>query len=93
MDILHKNNGKNGMFYVEENGEVLAEMTYVWSGADKLIIDHTGVSEVLKGKGVGKMLVKSAVDMARDKHVKILPICPFAKSEFEKNPVYNDVLF
>ncbi len=93
MDILHKDNGKNGMFYVEENGEVLAEMTYVWSGADKLIIDHTGVSEVLKGKGVGKMLVKSAVDMARDKHVKILPICPFAKSEFEKNPVYNDVLF
>lgn len=93
MDILHKDNGKNGMFYVEENGEVLAEMTYVWSGADKLIIDHTGVSEVLKGKGVGKLLVKSAVDMARDKHVKILPVCPFAKSEFEKNPAYNDVLF
>lgn len=93
MNISHKDNGKNGMFYVEENGEVLAEMTYVWSGPDKLIIDHTGVSEMLKGKGVGKMLVKRAVDMAREKHIKILPICPFAKSEFEKNVDYKDVLF
>ncbi len=54
MEIQQEDNGKKGVFFIEENGEVVAEMTYVWSGEDKIIIDHTGVSEKLGGKGIGK---------------------------------------
>lgn len=79
------------MFYIEENGEVLAEMTYVWA-ADKMIIDHTEVSDKLAGKGAGKQLVNQAVLFAREKHIKILPLCPFAKSVFDKVEAYKDVL-
>ena len=42
MEIQQEDNGKKGVFFIEENGEVVAEMTYVWSGEDKIIIDHTG---------------------------------------------------
>lgn len=67
-------------------------MTYVWSGEDKIIIDHTEVSEKLGGKGIGKQLVHKAVEMAREKHIKIL-LCPFAKKVFDKTEDYKDVLF
>ena len=50
MDVLQKDDGKKGFFYVEENGKQLAEMTYVWAGSDRIIIEHTEVDEVLKGK-------------------------------------------
>ena len=66
MEIQQEDNGKKGVFFIEENGEVVAEMTYVWSGEDKIIIDHTEVSEKLGGKGIGKQLVHKAVEMARE---------------------------
>ena len=93
MEIKHTDDGKKGIFYYEEEGKRLAEMAYVWSGAQKIIIDHTDVSAVLKGKGVGNILLKKVVEMAREKHLKIVPLCPFAKHQMEKTEEYKDVLF
>lgn len=93
MDIQQKDNGQKGIFYVAIDGKTEAEMTYVWSGDQRIIIDHTGVSEALKGEGVGKRLVHAAVVWAREKQLKILPLCPFARAVFDKTPDYQDVLF
>ncbi|HRN78938.1 MAG TPA: GNAT family N-acetyltransferase [Ferruginibacter sp.] len=92
MDILFKDDGAKGAFYVEEAGEELAKMTFVWAGAQKMIIDHTEVSERLGGKGVGKKMVHAAVERARAQGFRIMPLCPFAHSVFEKVPEYRDVL-
>lgn len=93
MDIEQINEEKKGLFKAVEESKVAGEMTYVWAGPDKLIIDHTEVSPDFSGKGVGKKLVLEAVQYARAKRVKILPLCPFAKSVFDKNPDLQDVLF
>ena len=93
MDIQHKDNGQKGIFYVVVDGKTEAEMTYVWSGNQRIIIDHTGVSEALKGEGVGKQLVQAAVVFAREKQLKILPLCAFARAVFDKMPDYQDVLY
>ena len=74
-----------------ENGEEYGEMTFVDSG-NFYIIDHTGVFDNARGKGVGKQLVAKFVEHARAQDKKVLPLCPFAKAEFEKNPDYADVL-
>jgi uncharacterized protein len=92
MDILQKDDGKKGIFYIEQDGKLVAEMTYVWAGADRFIIDHTEVDDVLKGKNAGKQLVAKAVAFAREKGVRIMPLCPFAKSVFDKVTEYQDVL-
>ena len=78
--------------YIEENGERLAEMTYVWAGTGMFIIDHTEVSPDFNGKGVGKKLVMAAVEYARANNLKIIPLCPFAKNVFDKTSVFRDVL-
>jgi len=85
-------NDNKGSFYIEIEGKQEAMMTFVFTGEDKIIIDHTEVNPGNEGKGFGKKMVIKAVEFAREKGIKILPLCPFAKSVFDKTPEYRDVL-
>ena len=92
MLIQHKLVGNKGMFYVGQDGNILAEMVYTKPAANKIIIEHTEVSDELSGKGAGKQLVKTAVEYARANNIKIIPLCPFTKSVLDKTPEWQDVL-
>ncbi|CAM1364183.1 conserved hypothetical protein [Tenacibaculum litoreum] len=92
MKVEQEDNDKKGEFYIEIEGNRVALMTYTWAGKDKLIIDHTEVGDALRGKGAGYKLVAASVEFARNKNIKILPLCPFAKSVFDKKLEYSDVL-
>jgi len=80
-------------FFIGDNEEdPQAEITYIDSGEDKIIIDHTIVSESLQGQGIAKKLLEKAVSFARDNNKKIIPVCPYVKAQFEKNSSeYEDV--
>ena len=69
-----------------------AEMTYSRASPTLIIIDHTAVPDALRGRGVGQALVSRAVDDARKEGFRILPLCPFAKSQFERHRDWADVL-
>ena len=92
LEIKHKDNGKKGEFYVGEDDQHLAEMAYTWAGESMLIIDHTIVEDELRGQNVGRKLLDQVVEMARQKNVKIIPLCPFSKSVFDKDQSIHDVL-
>jgi uncharacterized protein len=92
MVIKHESKVTSGAFFIEESDKRPAKMTYVMSGPTVMIIDHTEVSTALKGQGVGKQLVAAAVQFGRENGVKIVPLCPFARAEFDKNPEYHDLL-
>ena len=93
MLIQNKKTENKGMFYVESDGNILAEMAYTLPSADKMIIDHTEVSDELRGQNVGYQLVSTAVEYARTHNLKVIPLCPFANSVFKKKPEFKDVLF
>lgn len=88
--IRHERAGAKGAFVWEQDDQRLAEMTYTVAGS-RVIIDHTHVDDALRGKGAGAQLVRAAVEWARADGVKLLPLCPFAKSVFDKTPEYADV--
>ena len=92
MNIEQIEHGSKGAFIIKENNQRLAEMTYSRAGDSLIIIDHTEVSDALRGKGAGKQLVSAAVNYAREKKIKILPLCPFARAVFDKTPAFSDVL-
>ena len=91
MKINNKQTGNNGAFYIDKGGEQVAEMTYTISEG-VMIIDHTEVDESLRGQHVGNELVARAVEFAREKKMKIVPQCSFARSVFEKQKELSDVL-
>jgi len=91
-EVQLKINDKNGFFYIDVNGNHEAMMTFVFAGGDKIIIDHTEVNPGNEGKGFGKKMLTKAVEFARGEKLKIIPLCPFAKSVFDKVPEFRDVL-
>lgn len=75
-----------------EDGLELGEMTFVKSNDQFYIIDHTAVTDAARGRGVGQEMIKTFVEHVRANGQKIVPLCPFAKAQFDKNPEYRDVL-
>ena len=92
-EVQLKINDKNGVFYIEVNEKQESLMTFVFAGEDKIIIDHTEVNPGNEGKGFGKKMVLKAVEFAREKGIKIVPLCPFVKSFFDKTSEFRDVLY
>ena len=90
-DIRYERNGNRGAWFIERDGKRLAQMTYTVAGS-RVIIDHTDVDDALRGTGAGRRLVQAAVEWARKEQHKLMPLCPFAKSVFDKTPEYADVL-
>lgn len=90
MNIENFDDGKKGHFKATEGDTEAGLMTYTWAGDDKFIIDHTEGNPEFKG--VGMKLLDKAVAFAREKNVKIIPLCPFAKKMFERKEEIRDAL-
>jgi uncharacterized protein len=85
VDIQQKITGSRGSFFIEINGQQVAEMAFTLRGEGVMSIDHTDVDESLKGQSVGKKLLDHTVAYAQEQNLKIKPYCTFAKAMFEKN--------
>ena len=82
---------ENRFYKNNEEGKMIAEVTYVPAGDTKVILDHTFVDPSLRGQGIAGQLVKRVVDEMRVEGKKIVPLCPFAKAEFDRKPEYKDI--
>ncbi|MBO6575176.1 MAG: N-acetyltransferase [Rhodothermales bacterium] len=92
MEVHIEESDTKGRAFVGSSDGPQAEMTYSRAGDALLIIDHTEVDDSLRGTGAGRFLLDSVVALARERGVKILPLCPFARSQFEKDASIRDVL-
>ena len=90
--VRHAATPTRGAFVIERDELRLAEMTYVRAGAKRIIVDHTFVDDALRGEGVGRRLLQAVVEWARAEQLLVIPVCPFAKSTFERDASIRDVL-
>ena len=91
-EIDHTASNHKGIFSIRVEGKRVAELSYTVAGSDKIIIDHTEVSAILRGTGAGLSLVQAAVNWARNMQYGVIPLCPFAKATILKHPELQDVL-
>lgn len=92
MDIQHQDNGQSGEFFMELHQRRVGELTYSWNGQDKFVIGHTWVCETMRGYGVARRLLDAAVAFARERQVKIVPVCSYVVVMFQRDPSIADVL-
>lgn len=92
MQIQINESQSKGAAIATEDGKTAGKMTYSIPAADFIIIDHTEVDPGFKGRGVGKQLLYEIVAMARQKNLKIMPLCPFASAMFQKLTDIQDLL-
>jgi predicted GNAT family acetyltransferase len=91
MEIVLKEQGAKGFAMALVNEKKAGAMTYSIAGEQLIIIDHTEVAPEYNGKGVGKQMLYKIVKIAREKNIKIIPLCPFAAAMFKKNRDIQDV--
>lgn len=89
--IEQKETRGKGMFFIEENGDIVAELHYALRPDGILTLDHTEVHPRMAGQGLGSQLVKHSVEFARSNGYKVKPLCTYAAKQFERHPEYKEL--
>ncbi|WP_294820897.1 GNAT family N-acetyltransferase [uncultured Flavobacterium sp.] len=92
MEIILKEHDAKGYAMAHENDKRAGAMTYSIAGDGLIIIDHTEVAPEFNGRSIGRDMLYKIVAMAREKNIKIIPLCPFAAAMFRKTDEIKDVL-
>ncbi|HEX6225049.1 MAG TPA: GNAT family N-acetyltransferase [Chryseolinea sp.] len=90
IELKLKGNGQ-GAFVIEEGDVRLAEMEVAVNNGN-LTVYHTEVADQLKGKGVASSLLTTMAAYAREKKLKVIPLCPYVLAQFKRHPdQYADI--
>ncbi len=92
IEIKHFDSGTKGFFEAFDGDKEAGRMSYTFAGNSKMIIDHTEVSDAYRGQNIGKRILMEVVRYTRENKIKIIPLCPFAKSVFDRTESIRDVL-
>ncbi len=76
----------------DEDGNMVAEVTWVTNSDGSRNIWHTFVSDSLRGQGVAGKLMQQAADDLRESGAKAELTCSYAIRWFAEHPEYQDVL-
>lgn len=85
-----KDNGE--LFYIGDEKKPDANIIYV-VGKKALNIKHTYVDPESRGKGYAAYLMKYAIDFAKDRNLKVKPMCAYSTKYFDTHPELDDILY
>lgn len=75
----------NRIFKEDENGKVIAEITFPETENGVFCIDHTFVDDSLRGQGIAGQLMQLAFDKIKEQGGKVTATCSYAQHWLEKN--------
>lgn len=91
MIILHKEENNKGIFYIEENGVKVAELTYKRTPDNKIVADHTWVTPEKEGQGIAGKLFNELIVFLRKENLKLIPLCSYVVAKTKKEE-FKDLL-
>ena len=90
-EIEHEEADGRGAFFLEREGKRLAKMEYRRVTEALILVEHTHVNDELRGQGIARVLLDTAVAWARATGTKIQATCPYVSAQFAKDPSIADV--
>lgn len=58
----------------------------------QIMFTHTEIDDAYEGKGIGSVLVRHALDSARERELAVLPLCPFVRGWIARHEDYLDLV-
>lgn len=86
-----RDNPERKRFEIDLGGGEFAIAEYTLP-AGKIMFTHTEVPPHHEGQGIGTMLIKSGLGVARERGLKVIPICPFFAAYIKKHAEVQDLL-
>ena len=81
------NNTAQHRFEIHVDGHIAFEDYALFDGGIAYL--HTEVPPELAGRGIASFLIRSILDDAAAKGLKVKPVCPFVRAYIEKHPQYQ----
>jgi uncharacterized protein len=78
-------------FEILADGEVVGFVDYSLRDGQIAFL-HTETDKRFRGHGVAGHLIQSSLDSARERHLAVLPYCPFVRSWIADHPAYADLI-
>lgn len=81
------------IYSINNENELMAEVTFVFTGDNEVDINHTYVNPVLRGQGVAGEMLKLLAEYLRQKGIKATATCSYANAWLKKNmATYSDII-
>ena len=90
LQIQHQPNQKE--FVAEINGKKAVLQYEILADGKILDYYHTFVPPEFRGQKIGEKIVKFALDYAREKHLQVIPSCPFVEVFIDRHPEYKSLV-
>jgi len=91
MELQVADNPDQAQYEIRADGEVAGFLQYhLRDGAIAFV--HTEIDPRFRGHGVAGRLIRSSLDAARERHLAVLPYCPFVRGWIAEHPEYTDLV-
>ena len=87
LDVIH--NKAEDRFEAWIDGQ-LSKLDYIQDG-NTIVMTHVGVHPEHRGQGVAGKLTEVALEYAKEKSFRVIPMCPYIATYIRRNPQYEDL--
>ncbi len=91
MDTEVADNPDKERFEILADGELAGFVQYDLRD-DEIAFTHTQTDDRFRGQGIASHLVQSSLDAARERHLAVLPYCPFVRNWIIEHREYADLV-
>lgn len=70
----------------------LAKLDYMESGGGTITMTHVGVPPEFRGHGLAAIITKAALEYAKSKSLRVIPMCPYVAAYIKRNPQYAELI-
>jgi len=88
LEVAHE--PESSRFVAEADGHTCV-LDYQLDGTSMTIV-HTGVPAAVGGRGIAADLTRTALETARERGWKVIPVCSYAAVYLRRHPEYEDLL-
>ena len=87
MELQVADNPEQARYEIRADGELAGFVTYhLRDGVIAFL--HTETDPRFRGQGVAGRLIRSSLEAARERHLGVLPYCPFVRRWITEHPEY-----
>jgi uncharacterized protein len=91
MELKVADNPEQEQYEIRADGELAGFVQYDL-GDGVIAFLHTETDPRFRGQGVAAHLIRSSLDSARERHLAVLPYCPFVRRWMAEHPEYIDLV-
>ncbi len=91
MDIQVRNNAEEQRYEIFVEGELVGLADYAVRG-DTVLFPHTEIDPEMRGRGLGDVLIRGALDDVRASGRRVKATCWFVAQFLRDHPEYGDLV-